>query len=139
MYGTTKSNKSANDVELDEVTKSDEESVYVVRKEVEESLNKEIINSYQFSKGKDASKGKVHSRYHYMEIHQGNEEPKIKLDFHPTRPRKRNHDEGTLQGELGKLKPPTLDGEMFGEVVEIWLREMKNYLQMHDYFDNQEV
>ena len=83
MYGTKKSKKSTNDAELDEVTKSDEANVYVVIKECEESLNKEINNSYQFSKSKDACQGKVHSRYQYIEIHQGNEEPEIQLHFHP--------------------------------------------------------
>ena len=102
-------------------------------------MNKQIPDRYQFSKGKDASKGKVNSRCHLVEIHQGNEEPEIQYDFHPRRPCKRNYDEVTTQGELRKLKPPTFYGEKYVEFAEIWILEMKKYLQLHDYFDNQEV
>ena len=44
-----------------------------------------------------------------------------------------------LQGDLRKLKPPTFDGNKFGEVTEMWLLEMKKYMRLHDYSDNQEA
>ena len=56
----------------------------------------------------------------------------------PKRQQKRKRDENVLQGELRKLKPPTLYGEKFGEVAKMWLQEMKKHLQLHDYLDNQE-
>ena len=43
-----------------------------------------------------------------------------------------------LQGELRKLKPPTFDGEKYGELVEMWIIEMKKYLRLQDYVDNEE-
>ena len=52
--------------------------------------------------------------------------------------RKEKEIKNVLQGELRKLKPPTFNGEKFGEVVEMWLQEMKKYLQLHDYLNNQE-
>ena len=38
-----------------------------------------------------------------------------------------------------KIKPPIFDGEKYGEIAEIWFLEMKKYLQLHDYYDNQEA
>ena len=102
-------------------------------------MNKEIPDRYQFFEGKDENKGNVHSIYHYVESHQGNEEPEIQHDFYHRRHRKRKHDGGTLHGELRKLKPPTFDGEKSIEIIEIWILEMKKYLELHDYFDNQEA
>jgi hypothetical protein len=40
----------------------------------------------------------------------------------------RRPEEGILQGELGKIKPPIFNGEhKKGEEVEAWLLEMKKY------------
>ena len=44
-----------------------------------------------------------------------------------------------LQGELTKIKPLRFDGEKSREEVEVWILEMKKYLQLHDYLDNMEV
>lgn len=45
-----------------------------------------------------------------------------------------------LQGELRKIKTPTFNGEdKKGEEVEIWLLEMRKYLQLHDYSSNLEA
>jgi hypothetical protein len=48
--------------------------------------------------------------------------------------KRRGLEEDILQGELGKIKPPTFNGEhRKGEEVEAWLLEMKKYFQLHDY------
>ena len=56
----------------------------------------------------------------------------------PKRQHKRKRDENILQGELRKFKPPTFNVEKCGEVVEMWLQEMKKHMQSHDYSNNHE-
>jgi hypothetical protein len=52
----------------------------------------------------------------------------------PVRRQSRRLEEGILQGELRKIKPPTFNDEhQKGEEVEAWLLEMKKYFQLHDY------
>ena len=101
-------------------------------REGEDSLNKEILDRYQHSNDQD-----VHSQHHSVVIHHGNVKSKIHHKHNPKRQKKR--DEKVLQYELRKLKRPTFNGEKSGEVAYMWLQEIKNYLQLHDYSDNQEV
>ena len=50
------------------------------------------------------------------------------------RHRKRMREGDDLQVELGKIKPPTFDGEnKKGEDVKAWLLAMRKYLQLHNY------
>ena len=45
-----------------------------------------------------------------------------------------------LQGEVGKFKHPTFDGEKkMREQVEAWFLGMRKYLQLHNYFSNMEA
>ena len=74
-----------------------------------------------------------------MGIHHGNVKSKIHHKRSPKRQHKRKRDGNSLQGELKKLKPPIFNEEKSGEVVDMWPQQMKNYLQLHDYLDNQEA
>jgi hypothetical protein len=55
--------------------------------------------------------------------------------------RQRRRPEGDiLQGEIGKIKPPTFNGELRkGEEFEVLLFEMKKYFEMHDYLSRVET
>ena len=63
----------------------------------------------------------------------------IRHDVYSRRHVKRKRDGNALQGELKKIKPRTFDGEKYGEIADIWLLEMKKYLHLHDYSENQEA
>ena len=110
----------------------------MVRREIEESMNQEIPKRYHNSKDRDVNERKEQSRHHSVGSHYGNENLKFKMMFILEGIRRERHG-NSLQGELKKLKPPTFDGEKYGEVAKIWLLEMNKYLQLHDYFDKQKT
>ena len=81
----------------------------------------------------------MHSPHHSFGSHHGNKKLEMQHDVFPREHQKRNTEGNALQDELRKLRPPTFDGENNGEVAELWLQEMKKYISLHDYSDNQEV
>ena len=93
----------------------------IVRREGEESMNRWIPNRYQHFKDKDVNQKALSPNYHSVKIHHGNRVHEIQHDIHPRIHLKRKNDGNALQGELRNIKPPTSDGEKYGEIIEIWL------------------
>jgi hypothetical protein len=55
------------------------------------------------------------------------------LELSPIRHQRRRHELNSLQGELRKLKPPSIGGEREREDdVEAWLLGMRRYFQLHN-------
>jgi hypothetical protein len=56
------------------------------------------------------------------------------------RHQRRRDELDSLQGELGKFKPPSFNGEREREYfVEAWLLGLKRYFQLHNYSSNLEA
>jgi hypothetical protein len=67
------------------------------------------------------------------------EESKNILEVSPIRHQRRRHEQDNVQGEIGKIKPTTFDGEnKKGEDVEAWLLGIRKHFQLHGYSSNLE-
>ena len=70
----------------------------------------------------------MHSQNHSVGIHRGSKKLEIQHEVSPKRHQKREREGNVLQGYIRKINPTTFDGVKLGEVVNIWLVEMKKYL-----------
>ena len=82
----------------------------IIKKEGEESTNREITYRYRHSRDKDICKMGLRSHYHSVESHHGNEVHAICHYVHLRRHLKRKRDGNVLQGALKKIKLPYFDG-----------------------------
>ena len=89
------------------------------RRKGSEPKKRGIPNRNLHSRNKDVRKMGLHSQYHLVEIHHGNEEPKILHDLYLARNHKGKNDGIALQGEIIKLKPSAFNGEKYREIEDI--------------------
>ena len=70
----------------------------------------------------------MHSQNHSFGSHHGSKKLEIQHELSSKRHQKREREGNVLQGYIRKINPTTFDGVKLGEVVKIWLVEMKKYL-----------